>query len=281
MSRVRLVVGPNRLDVSFLDLVGGKCSATIADKDSASDFLIEHETHLGLDPSNDIKVGNIDNIVAVKLLKLVDRLRADLSTKSLDNLFYLLIALDVTTSACFVGGDINSHGLDLAERGLMNRRENAGNPLHTTRDRLRNGINSLDLREQGLDVGDTVREAGITKRPVTAGLRLREDGLHVIVGKNVASFVVRLENIEFHGFSFCIGMFDFAFVDKCPNNSVYSFLLLIVEGVENFFGVLDRFAFSSQRTDNTVHNFFLVITHGIEYLANSFLVGVLDFVFFV
>ena len=155
----------------LIDLVGIVRLTTVANKDRTSNFLVKHDTHFGLQPSNDIQIGDVDNIIAIKLLLLVDGRRSGHSLQQLDDLILLHAALDVTLGASLVSSDVGNYRLDARKWRMLGLAQNIRNPLHPTRDHLGAVGNGLRIREEELDIIDavitSVREERLLERAET------------------------------------------------------------------------------------------------------------------
>ncbi len=104
---------------SSLNLVVRRDRATIAEQNRASELFLQLDLHLGLDPTDNIEISDVEDVVTVKLLLLVDGLRSGLPTDQLEDLFLLQLALLVTTSPRIVTGDVSEGGTNLGERGVL------------------------------------------------------------------------------------------------------------------------------------------------------------------
>jgi hypothetical protein len=63
---VELVVGRDGPDALLVDLVLVRDVTTVADENRTRDFLVQHETHLGLEPHDDVEVGDVHDVIAVQ-----------------------------------------------------------------------------------------------------------------------------------------------------------------------------------------------------------------------
>ena len=178
----------DRADLGLVDLVLVVHLAAVADQDRASDFLVQHEAHLGLQPGNDVERRDVDDVITVQLLLLVDGGGPGLALGDAEELLLLHVALDVTLRSGGVEGDVGRQRLDARERRLPGTRQNGGDPLHLPRDELGRAVERLGVREQQVDVVDAVGTGVLEERlPERAALlRVDHDGLHLRVGEGGA-----------------------------------------------------------------------------------------------
>src|SRR5699024_11158025 len=92
-----LLVGPNRTNGLLVDLVIRRRRTAITEQESASQFLIQHHPHLTTDHRDNIELG-INQIVAIKLLLLVNGGRLGGTLQQTEDLLFLVLTLDVTLS---------------------------------------------------------------------------------------------------------------------------------------------------------------------------------------
>lgn len=71
MNSVQVVVSPDGADVLLVDLVIRRGQPTVTDQDCTGNFLVQHQSHFRLQLCHDVKVGDVDNVIAVELLLLV------------------------------------------------------------------------------------------------------------------------------------------------------------------------------------------------------------------
>ena len=101
------ILGSNRTNMIFLNLVVRSVRTTITNEDSTSEFLVQHNPHLSPDPSNNVEVGDVNNIIAIEPLPLIDSLRLSCTLKKREDLISLLITLNITLGSCFILSNIS------------------------------------------------------------------------------------------------------------------------------------------------------------------------------
>lgn len=180
---VELVVGRDGPDALLVDLVLVRDVTTVADENRTRDFLVQHETHLGLEPHDDVEVGDVHDVIAVQRLLLVDGGRGRDALRDREELFLLQGAGDVTLGSGLVAGDVRPQRLDAGERALAGAAEKGVDPLHPATEELRLVAERLGVGEQGADVLDavlkTVRLDGGLHRTETLGVL--DDAVHGVV----------------------------------------------------------------------------------------------------
>ena len=137
---------------------------TIANKDCTSKFLIKLLPHLFLKEGYDIEISDISNVITIKLLLFVNRGGSSLSLNESEELFLLEVALDVTLSASSIRSKISNGGLNLCERRVVGSSKNRLNPLATTIELLNLITNNLSIREEKVNIGDTILVSMIKDR---------------------------------------------------------------------------------------------------------------------
>src|SRR5688572_6925757 len=190
----------------LVDLVFVVSIATVTDQSCTSDFLFEHEAHLGLEPSNEIELINVENIITIELLLLVNGLRGRDTPRNLEELLLLQSSLDVTLGTSLFEREVRPVSLDPSKRALANRAQEWSDPLGVAL--VPFGSCTVDgdrIREQRLDVGDTMLQ--VLFRPYLEGrleclagtLGVLHDFFHRIMRENrgVAVLVLQLafENV--------------------------------------------------------------------------------------
>jgi hypothetical protein len=210
---VQLVIVEDRADAvtgvgacRILDLVGIVDLAAVADEDRAGQLLLEHEPHLALHPSDDVEVGDVEDVVPVELLLLVDRGRAGGPLRDAEPLLLLHRALDVALGPGLLVGDVGPEVLDPRERGLLGAVDDAPDPLGPALVEVRRGLRRPGIREEDLDVVDAVLQRvvlhGLLEGPEALGLG--EDALHRVVREDVllpvggVLLVLLLEEVAAH-----------------------------------------------------------------------------------
>ena len=182
---------PNRTDALLVDLVITS-NTTITNENRSSNFLIKHEAHLALDPRNNIELGDIEDIIAIKLLLLVNGLRASGTTGNTEELFLLQTTLDVTLCTSIISSNVGITGTNTSERIVLSTIQNRANPLSIPLKPIRSrSINVLSLREKNIDILNAVLTS-MSENCVLKGTSLLciiENRLHLVVRKNLVLLV--------------------------------------------------------------------------------------------
>ena len=265
--RIHLVVLGDGADSLLVDLVLAGLVPTVADEDGSRELLVKHDTHLSLEPGDNVKIGDIDDIVAIELLLLVDGRRIGGPLEELDDLLLLKVTGHVTSSSSLIRRNIGNHGLDAGEGGMLGAREDGRNPLSTTRDHLRRVRQGLGIREENVDVLEAVL-IGVSQEGLLKGANLLgvvDDGLHVSMGQGlgVPGRGVLLEDV---------GHVLEAFLDGVGKGvGIEVRVLGLVIALVIALGVLESL------TDHEVNNVLLLVGHLIEdVLDGLFGIGVLS-----
>ena len=175
---------------------------TVANQNGTSNFLIQHHTHLTLNPSNNIEIGDIDNIITIQLLLLVDGGGSGGTLQQGEDFFLLQVTLDVTLCTSLILGNISEHGLNAGEGSVVNAINHACNPVHITLDELRRGIHRLRLREQSIDRVDAIGSYSMSQEGLlqtASALSIGENLLHIGVRQNITlHHLILVKNIMLH-----------------------------------------------------------------------------------
>ena len=123
-----VIIGPDGTDVELVDLVVVGSETAVTEEHRASDLLVEHHAHLGLDPSDDVEIGDVLDVITVELLLLVDGRRGGDALEQAEDLFLLQLTLDVTASTSLVLGDVGEDGLHARERSVVDTVARCGFP---------------------------------------------------------------------------------------------------------------------------------------------------------
>ena len=164
-------------DVGLVDLVVGGAVTAVADQDGAGDFLVQHHAHFSLQPGDNVKVGDIDDVIAVKLLLLVDRGGGGAALQQAEHFLDLEVALGVALRAGVGFCQVGEHGFDAGERGVMDAAHDVGYPALLPGDKVGRGIHVLCVGEQEIDVGDAVGNGAVLHGAIALGIG--DDRLHV------------------------------------------------------------------------------------------------------
>ena len=146
-----LLIGPNRTNALFVDLVIRRSRTTITKQVRTSQFLIQHHPHLTTDHRDNIELG-INQIVTIKLLLLVNGGGLGGTLQQTEDLLFLVLTLDVTLSTGFVLSQIGIDALDTSERNMMNAIHNGINPVHIAGNHNRLLALGFRIGEQQLNV---------------------------------------------------------------------------------------------------------------------------------
>ena len=177
LNSKQIFVSPDRTDALLINLVIRRRKTTIANKVRTSKLLVEHHTHLVLQPSDNIEIGNVNNVISIHLLLLVNGRRSGCTLKQREYLFLLKLTFNVTLRSSFVLGEIRKHRLDARERSVVNRAHNRLNPAHLTVNELGRCVKILSLGEQPINPLNTI-SAGLFGRTINMG---KEALLHAAI----------------------------------------------------------------------------------------------------
>ena len=233
LNRVYVIIGPDRTDVGFVDLVIRRRRTAIANEESASQFLVKHHAHLALQPANDIEIGNINDIVTIELLLLVDGRRIGRALKHSNHFVYLNITLNVTLSAGFVSRNISIGALDSAERSMVDTIHNNVHPAHIPLVEFGLSGKRLIVGEQHFDIVDAMLEERFLQ--TTISLAIFNDFCHIGVGQSVFAIVV-FKHIVAH---IVISLFFIKFTSSLFNSNadqnLHRFPLFISHAINSVF----------------------------------------------
>ena len=133
-----------------------RCKTSVANENSTGNFLVEHDSHLRLNPNYNIKVCDIENIVPIKLLLLIDGLWIGSSLQKAEYLFLLKLTGNVSSSPSFISCNISKHTLNTSIRYVLCSVHHCSDPLSLSFNELRRICDSFGIREQHINVTDTV-----------------------------------------------------------------------------------------------------------------------------
>ena len=305
----QLIIGQDRADVVFRNLIVVGTLTAITDQAGAGDFLVKLATHLALDPGDDIEVGDVDDIVAVELLFLINSLRIGRALQQREDLLLFKVALNVTLGTGGILGQIRKLALDAAERSTVNIGEELGNPVCRAADPLRRIIQVAKFGEQHLHiiqailaVAGSILHAGAIIGRVNPGaivsvhqnaalhvglnsltegahaFGVGKDLLHVVVGQVAAGLVVAFEYIVSHIFILFIIVF------------IVEVLVFVVLVLEVFIFIVEVLVLGlvfgglvlQGGSYDIVHGFELIVIHSVDDILNASVVHcfVLTFVIF-
>ena len=204
----------------------------ITDKESTSKFLIEHSTHFLFEPSNDVKVSDINHIITIHLLKFIDSGGKSGSLKSSNDFRDLLLSFDIATSTSFISSDVGSSRFHTREGSVLNTTHNNADPVGVASNEFGGLINRLNFREKSVNVRDSVGNERIFHR--TRFLGIFNSFKHFAVHKFIliVGFIGSIKCIVFHFFILlCISIF-FVF-KRHTDHGVDNFLLFFGQSIEH------------------------------------------------
>ena len=228
LNRVEIIILPNRTNILLIDLIIARRKTTITNKNRSGDFLIEHHSHLRLEPSDNIEISNIYNIVSIELLLLINGRRSSCSLKQREYFFLLKIALNITLGPSVILGNVCKHGLNPGERSMVYTVHNYRHPTHFTLNKLRRIIKSLGFREQSANFLNTIvfcmSKKTLLERAVT--LSIINNSVHSVMRKNLLIVFIIFKYVMLHIFvsSFSI-FFTILFKNLAYKSINYSLLL--------------------------------------------------------
>ena len=264
-------IGCDRSDVILRDLVVIRCKSAVADKTCSRDFLVQLASHLALDPSDNVEVNNVDRVISVHLLFLVDGLRVSSSLQKAEDLFFLRVALQVTSSSGLLAGKICELGLDAGERKVMSAVQKYGYPASVSLDPFRRSVQGLILREEHIRITEAIcLICGCLGRAGHAVHRNRHCvGKLTVLNHLINGFFVR-------AYLLSCGM-NQAHVNRNRTgiNAVGSAIECVVFHIGSSFGIFFVFivvfvtsTFSSH-ADQRIESFLLLICHGVYDLTDG------------
>ena len=202
MNSIKFVIIKNRTNITLIDLILRRRRTAIANHVSTSKFLVKHESHLALHKLNNVEIGDVKNIIAIKLLLLIHSGRGSLALSNREELLDLLITLNITLSPRIVRGDISNRRTDISKRRMSCRAKDISYPTHLTRNELRRRSNGLSIREQNINIcnsiGGGMPNNRLLKRTKDRNIihRIRKQAVHIGVAKNSTAIgVVAVKNI--------------------------------------------------------------------------------------
>ena len=129
MDAVHIVILPNRTNMIFLNLIRIKIVTAIANQNCLGKSLVHGMAKNLPLVSNNVELGDIENVVAVDLVLYIDGLSIMSTTEQLNVLaFLLVISLLITESLQLSLSSIRSTSADSCVGRLMHAVDNAGNP---------------------------------------------------------------------------------------------------------------------------------------------------------
>ena len=231
-NRIGGIVTKNRTNILFVDLRVITAVTAITNEESTSKFLIEHSTHFLFEPSNDVKVSDIDHIITIHLLKFIDSGRKSGSLKSSNDFRDLLLSFDITTSTGFISSDVGGSGFNTGERRVFDTTHNNANPAGVASNEFGGLVNSLNFREKILDVRDSVGNERLFHRASFLGIFNSSKHFAVHKFSLIVGFVGSIKCIVFHFFILlCISIF-FVF-KRHTDHGVDNFLLFFAQSIEH------------------------------------------------
>ena len=243
----------NRSNILLIDLIWAAGRSTITKQDSPCDFLVEHNSHLSPEPAYNVYCCSIDDVLPVKLLLLINCCRSCFSLSKAEELFHLLISLNVASCSGFIFGNISKQSLNSREWEMLCSIHYCGYPSILSLDELRMIIDSLCIREEQFNVADTIISLSMSKECITERstiisyigessmaklitYSIQIVSVHELITHNFAFIIVEYVVFHFGFFSFFIisVIFVCTFLKGSSDKSVESFLLLFVHSLNDF-----------------------------------------------
>ena len=235
MNSIKLLILPDRTNVTFINLIIAGSKTTVAYENCTSDFLVKHHTHLSLKPRDYIEIGDVNHIIPIELLLLINSRRSGSTLKQREYFFLLKLTLHVTLCTSLVLSNICKCRLNTRERSVTYRAHYTGYPTSITLNELRRVVKSLSFGEQPVNALNTIflrmGKETFLKRTIT--LTISNNGVHSIVSKSVLLiliFVVKYVVLHFFISSFII--FGFRIAHNLSDYRIHSGLLLIGESIK-------------------------------------------------
>ena len=234
--------------------------ATVANKSSKSNFLFQATLHDITLISNNVEIGDIDNIIAMQRITVVNSLRISSTHQKLQVTRNRLLALAtvVALGTDFLSTGVNLTSANTANRALRSLGQNLVNPTIIPLDQLRSaGLCIFIIREQILDILNAMSQSILMLVGIqfdgalqghTRSLSHLQNFLLVSVGQNVhrlSSATVKHISIHivissfrmFHFFLvihvFVIHVVFLSIFESLTNQSIDNILLLFGKGVKH------------------------------------------------
>ena len=162
---IQVVIAYDRANVLCVHMILSRRGSTITNQNITSRLFTDHDLHFIPEEVDNVKIGDIDLIVAIQTLLLIDRLRSSDSLVDLEDLVHLsLVIVPVKRKALRTGlllGKIRIRGLDASERSVTSAIQQNVNPVGITFVQVRSIANLTRVREEHLDVLNTVLLSGV------------------------------------------------------------------------------------------------------------------------
>ena len=162
---IQVVITYDRANVLCVHMILSGRRSTIANQNITSRLLTDHDLHFIPEEVDNVKIGDIDLIVAIQTLLLIDRLWSGDSLVDLEDLVHLsLVIVPVKREALCTGlilGKISIRGLDARERSVTGAVQQNVDPVGITLVQVRIIANLMRIREEHLDVLNTVLLSGV------------------------------------------------------------------------------------------------------------------------
>src|SRR5699024_655235 len=193
---VQVLIRDDGTDAVLVDLVIGRRQPTIANQASAGDFLFELMSHLLLPPGDHIKLGNVDNVIAIHPLLLVNSGRRSRTLQQTEHLLLLEVALDVTLGSSIILGQVREGSAEPAERSMVNAVHNSTNPRLVVIQNLGRSVQFTLIREQPIQLINTMGQ----ERILHAAIALRIGDCRLDISRVLEAVVggIAFENIVLH-----------------------------------------------------------------------------------
>ena len=180
MNGKQIIVKRNRTNVLIINMVITGSQTSISDQICSCEFFVQHHSHFCFQPCSNVKVRNIDHIVAIHFLFLIYSCRFRTTFDQAEEFFLLHFSFDVTFCTSIVFGDISKYRFHAGEWSMMHRTHNIGNPTHISLDKCRLSSQSTIVREKIVDLIDTVLENSVSQTSKT--FRIFKDRSDLIDG---------------------------------------------------------------------------------------------------
>nr|DAV71456.1 MAG TPA: hypothetical protein [Caudoviricetes sp.] len=160
MHDIQIIVGNDRTNAFGVDVILSGNFTTIANEDCTGDFLIELDTHFTHQEVHHGELSDVEHVITVHLLLLVDGGRRGLTLVRRDH--FIELAMIVITikrealSTSLIRSQVDVLGLDASPRNLMDAIQKTGHPLGVALVQIGLGTLSTGIREEHVDVLNTV-----------------------------------------------------------------------------------------------------------------------------
>ena len=234
----QILVGDDRTNAVLVDLVIGRRQPTVANQNCPSELLIQLVAHLLLQPGDHIKLGDVDNVIAIHPLLLVNGGRRGRALQQTEHLLLLEVALDVTLGPSIILGQVREGSAEPAERSMVNAVHNSTNPRLVVIQNLGRSVQLALIREQPIQLIDTMGQERILHAAIA--LRISDSRLNFSRVLEAVVGGIAFENIVLHRIILLIRIIFLCVFNGLTNKVVTNVLLFVGHIVIDF---LDSFAF--------------------------------------